>query len=191
MLCNEQVSFAQSQPHLKLRHAELSRLPQFSLRSPFSAPVIPPGGQTTIRLTVPYHWPFGFFPNSFKIVTQEPHSRELSPLWYLLPNCFPKRRLQFPLPWQRVTRPAQPPLSQRQRRMVQAPGPWLPLPGGQERAGSGFVSDASMMSPGPEPQEWVLTSLVPRTEPAEKKKSKQAGEKNSLLQKNTHMHRLK
>lgn len=40
-----------------------------------------------------------------------------------------------------------------------------------------------MMTPDPEPQEWVLTSPVPRTEPAEKKKSKQ--EKNSLLE-NTH-----
>lgn len=58
---------------------------------------------------------------------------------------------------------------------VRTTGQPISLPGGQERARNGFVSQASMLSPGPELQEWVLTSPIPRTEPAEKKKSKCVG----------------
>lgn len=43
-----------------------------------------------------------------------------------------------------------------------------------------------MMTPDPEPQEWVLTSPVPRTEPAEKKKSKQARKKTLCWKTHTH-----
>ena len=66
--------------------------------------------------------------------------------------------------------PSRPPLPE----TVQAAEP---LPGGQERVGNGFDSDASVMTPGPEPREWFLRSPVPRTEPAEKKKSKQMRER--------------
>lgn len=45
-----------------------------------------------------------------------------------------------------VCLPSRPPLPE----MVQ---PAELLPGGQERVGNGFVSDANMMTPGPEPRE--------------------------------------
>lgn len=86
--------------------------------------------------------------------------------------------------------PSRPPLLE----TVQAPGPRLSLASeGRDRAGNGFVHDASMMTPGPEPQEWFLTSPVPSTEPAEKKKSIASKEKKKTLSagKNTHIHRLK
>lgn len=45
--------------------------------------------------------------------------------------------------------PSCPPLPE----TVEAAKPSLSLPGGQERAGNEFVSDASAMTPGPEPRE--------------------------------------
>lgn len=64
-------------------------------------------------------------------------------------TAFPKGCSNFHPHQQRVRMPAPPPSPE-----TDGSGPWTASPpGGQERAGNGFASDAGMTTPGPEPQE--------------------------------------
>lgn len=141
------------------------------------------GGQATVPWTTPFHWPFGVFLNFSRIIMQEPHVKQLPPLWGILPNWFPKRMLPSPLPPAACENAC--PAALRPDGQLR---PWTASLSAR-RAGKGFVWDARMVTPDPEPQEWVLTSPVPRTGTC-REREKQASRKKTLCWK-THTHRLK
>lgn len=120
-----------------------------------------------------------FSPTFSESLCRNPTSNSSHPFGTFCQSAFPKGCSNFHSHQQRVRMPAQPP-------SAQTGGSGLDILSlSARKAGEGFVRDARMMTPDPEPQEWVLTSPVPRTEPAEKRKSKQAG-KTLSAGKHTH-----